>query len=339
MDRRRFFSMAAGAGVGVLLPLTVYRYMMHGMHGGYAGISNYLDDGPQAALRAITPNDDFYLMSSHNEPAVDLQKWSLTIDGLVDHPLKFTYGDMMQLAPYETTLTLECISNPVGGGMVGNAVWKGTLLKPLLERAGIQPRAKYAALYAAEGYSTGNTIDRILRPENFLAWEMNGEPLPRGHGFPLRIFLPGKYGMKMPKWLTRIEFVDHEYLGYWEWQGWSNSAERQLQAVIDDPHDRAQISGKNFVVTGWAIANQAGVRKVEISTDGGDTWAEAQIFSNPMPTQMWALWKYVWINPPKGKHTIEVRATDGNGKLQRSSASGEWPDGATGYHSIDVEVG
>src|ERR1700691_876831 len=109
MDRRRFFSMVAGAGVGVLLPLTVYRYMMHGMHGGYAGIRDYLDDGPQAALRAITPNDDFYLMSSHSEPAVDLQKWSLTIDGLVDRPLRFSYGEMMDLAPYETTLTLECI--------------------------------------------------------------------------------------------------------------------------------------------------------------------------------------------------------------------------------------
>jgi hypothetical protein len=108
--------------------------------------------------------------------------------------------------------------------------------------------------------------------------------------------------------------------------------------VIDDPHDHARISGTNFVLTGWAIANEAGVRKVEVSTDGGHTWNEAQIFSNPFPSQVWAFWKYVWINPPRGKQTIEVRATDGDGKLQSSSVSGEWPDGASGYHYVAVEV-
>ena len=224
MDRRRFFSIVAGAGVGVLLPLSAYRYMMHGTNVGYVGVKAYLKDGPLAALRAITPNDDFYLTSSHGEPRVDPDKWSLTIDGLVDHPQRFSYDEIRKLPPFETMLTLECISNPVGGGFVGNASWHGTELRPLLDRAGIKPQAKYVALYAAEGYSTGHTLERILHPENFLAWQMNGEPLPRQHGFPLRIFIPGKYGMKMPKWLTRIEFVDKEYLGYWEWQGWSNTS-------------------------------------------------------------------------------------------------------------------
>jgi DMSO/TMAO reductase YedYZ molybdopterin-dependent catalytic subunit len=338
MDRRRFFSMAAGAGVGILLPLSVYRYMMEGTNVGHAGVKYYLQYGPQAALRAISPNDDFYLTSSHGEPAVDPAKWSLTIDGLVDHPLRFNYDEIRQLPPYETTLTLECISNQVGGGLIGNAVWKGTALCPLLDRAGIRPQAKYAALYAAEGYSTGHTLERILRPANFLAWEMNGEPLPRQHGFPLRVFIPGKYGMKMPKWLTRIEFVDKEFLGYWEWQGWSNTSERQLQSVIDDPFNRAQVSGTNFVITGWAIANEAGVRKVEISTDGGDSWDDTDLFSNPNPPLVWAFWKYVWMNPPKGRHNIVVRATGGDGKLQSSHSSGEWPDGATGYHDITLEV-
>jgi DMSO/TMAO reductase YedYZ molybdopterin-dependent catalytic subunit len=338
MDRRRFFSMAAGAGVGVLLPLSLYHYLMEGTNVEHAGVRDYLKDGPVAALRAITPNDDFYLTSSHGEPRVDPDKWSLTIDGLVDQPQRFSYDEMRKLPPFETILTLECISNPVGGGFVGNANWHGTELRPLLDRAGIKPQAKYVALYAAEGYSTGHTVERILHPENFLAWEMNGEPLPRQHGFPLRILIPGKYGVKMPKWLTRIEFVDKEYLGFWEWQGWSNNAERQLQAVVDDPYDHAHVSGTNYVITGWAIANQVGVKKVEISTDDGDTWDEAQIFSNPNPTQVWAFWKYVWMNPPKGKHTIIVRATDGNGKLQVSRSSGEWPDGATGYHEVRVVV-
>src|SRR5579862_2885562 len=338
MDRRRFFSFVVGGGVGILLPLSVYRYMMKGTNVGHAGVKYYLEYGPQAALRAISPNNEFYLTSSHGEPPVDPAKWSLTIDGLVDHPLHFNYDEIRQLPPYETILTLECISNQVGGGLIGNASWKGTALRPLLDQAGIKPEAKYVALYAAEGYSTGHTVERIQHPENFLCWEMNGQPLPRQHGFPLRIFIPGKYGMKMPKWLTRIEFVDKEFLGYWEWQGWSNNGERQLQAVVDDPWDHAKISGTNFVITGWAIANQVGVSKVEISTDDGQTWDEAQIFSNPNPSQVWAFWKYVWVNPPKGKHTIIVRATDGNGKPQRASSSGEWPDGATGYHEVRVEV-
>jgi DMSO/TMAO reductase YedYZ molybdopterin-dependent catalytic subunit len=142
MDRRRFFSMVAGAGVGVLLPLTVYRYMMRGMHTGYVNVRAYLNDGPEAALRAITPSDDFYLMSSHGEPAVDPEKWSLTIDGLVDHPLRFSYDEIRREPPYETPLTLECISNSVGGGLIGNAVWRGTRLCSLLERAGVKPNMR-----------------------------------------------------------------------------------------------------------------------------------------------------------------------------------------------------
>ena len=120
--------------------------------------------------------------------------------------------------------------------------------------------------------------------------------------------------------------------------GWFNTGECQLQSVIDDPWAGAQIQGQNFVITGWAITNDTGVAKVEISTDGGDTWSPCQIFSNPMPTQVWAFWRYVWANPARGKHEIQVRATDTNGKLQTSSHSNEWPDGATGYHTVAVEV-
>ena len=123
MDRRRFISIAAGAGVGVLLPLAAYRAMMHGTNVGYVNVKAYLKDGPQAALRAITPNDDFYLTSAHGEPGVDAEKWSLVIDGLVDQPLRFNYDEIRKLERYQTTLTLECISNPVGGGLIGNAVW------------------------------------------------------------------------------------------------------------------------------------------------------------------------------------------------------------------------
>jgi DMSO/TMAO reductase YedYZ molybdopterin-dependent catalytic subunit len=338
MDRRRFISVAVGAGVGLLLPYALYRYLSYGFGGEHINVKAYEQFGPQAALRAITPVDQFYVTSSHAEPAVDIGKWSLTIDGLVEQPLRFDYDDIRKIEPYETTLTLECISNEIAGNLIGNANWRGARLRPLLDRARLKPNAKYAILYAAEGYTTGHTTERLLRENNFLAYDMNGEPLTRVHGFPLRILLPGKYGMKMPKWLTRMEFVDREHLGYWEWMGWSNTGERQLQSVIDDPREGAQIEGQSFVITGWAITNDTGVAKVELSTDGGDTWSPCQIFSNPMPSQVWAFWRYVWANPPRGKHEIQVRATDANGKLQTSSHSTEWPDGATGYHTVKVEV-
>jgi len=338
MDRRRFISVAGGAGLGILLPYALYRYLSYGFGGGYIDVKAYEQFGPQAALRAITPVDQFYVTSSHGEPAVDIGKWSLTIDGLVEQPLRFDYDEVRKLEPFETTLTLECISNEIAGNLIGNANWRGTRLRPLLDRARLKSNAKYAILYAAEGYTTGHTTERLLRADNFLAFEMNGEPLTRVHGFPLRILMPGKYGMKMPKWLTRIEFVNKPHLGYWEWMGWSNSGERQLQSVIDDPRAGAQIRGQRFVITGWAITNDIGVAKVEVSTDGGETWSPCQIFSNPMQSQVWAFWRYEWANPSRGKHEIQVRATDANGQLQTSAHSTEWPDGATGYHTVTVEV-
>jgi len=338
MERRRFISIIGGAGAGILLPYALYRYLMAGTNVGPIGVRDFLKDGPQAALRAITPAGDLYIMSSHGDPAVDAAKWSLRIDGLVDNPLQFSYDEVRRLPPYETCLTLECISNPIGGRYIGNAVWRGTLLKPLLERARPLADAVYAVLYAAEGYTTGHALASILLPENFLAYEMNGEPLAREHGFPLRIFIPGKYGMKMPKWLTRVEFVDHAYLGYWERQGWSNTADRQLRAVVDDPRGAAHISGASFIITGYAVADASGVSRVEVSTDSGRTWQAVEIFSNPLPSQVWAFWKYVWANPPKGKHTLQVRAIDGVGRTQTPERSGEWPAGATGYHTVTVEV-
>ena len=324
--------------MGILLPYSFYRYLAYGLNVRHIGVKDFLDAGPEAALRAITPAGDFYLMSSNGEPRVDAEAWSLVIDGLVAQPLRFSHEEIRALPPYETHLTLECISNPIGGRYIGNARWRGTRLRPLLDRAGVKPEAAYAVLYAADGFSSGHPVDPILREDNFLAWEMNGEPLPRKHGFPLRIFLPGKYGMKMPKWLTRIEFVDREYLGYWERQGWSNYAERQVRGVVDDPGDAAGISGSVFVVTGYAVAGAAGVERVEISFDDAE-WQPVEIFSNPIPSQMWAFWKYVWVDPPKGKHTIRVRATDGEGRVQTAERAGEWPDGVTGHHAITVTVG
>src|SRR3984893_9559693 len=167
MERRRFISIAGGAGLGILLPYAVYRSLSYGFGGARVNVKNYQKLGPEAALRAIAPVPAFYVTSSHGEPAVDAGKWSLTIDGLVDQPLHFDYDDVRKLAPYETTLTLECISNEIAGGLIDNATLRGTLVRLFSARARLQPNAKYAILYAAEGYTTGHTTERLLRGANF----------------------------------------------------------------------------------------------------------------------------------------------------------------------------
>jgi DMSO/TMAO reductase YedYZ molybdopterin-dependent catalytic subunit len=337
IDRRKFLSYAAGGVIGAAVPYALYRYLESGVEAAPVGVANYLKYGSRAALEAITSNADFYLTSSQGEPAVDAAKWSLAIDGLVGRPLRFDYGEVRKLPPHEAELTLECISNSVGGNAIGNARWRGTLLHPLLDRASIKPNAVYAILHAADGYTTGLPVSRLIHPDNFLAHEMNGEPLPRRHGYPLRIFLPGKFGMKQPKWLTRIEFVDREYIGYWEKQGWSSDAERQVSAVIDSPRDGARLSGPRAALFGYAVSNESGVSRVEVSTDGGRTFEPAEIFSNPSP-QVWAFWKYDWSRPARGQHTLQARATDGRGRVQTAARAGSFPSGATGYHTVRVTV-
>ncbi len=340
MERRHFIAGLGAAVLGTALPYSLYRYLESGLSvldEREVGVRRYLDAGPQAALELITPNDEFYVTSSRDNPAVESKTWSLSIDGLVKRPLHLNYGEMLAQPPYQTTMTLECISNPVGGRYLGNARWAGTLLKPLLGRAGLRPEAKFAICHGAEGYTTAIPASRILWPQNFLAWEMNGVPLPPAHGFPLRAFFPGKYGMKQPKWLTRIEFVGGSYTGYWEGQGWSQDAERQIQSTIDWPRDRARVSGPAVTICGYALASEVGISKVEISTDGGRGWQPADVFSNPSPI-VWALWKYEWKNPARGGHTLKVRATDGRDRLQTAKDAGEFPSGATGYDAVHVTV-
>ncbi len=337
MERRHFIAILGGVVVGTALPYSLYHYLESGLDSQEVGVRRYLNAGPNAALELITPNDDFYVTTSRSTPDVDPRKFSFAIDGLVDHPLRFDYKQVRELPPYRTTMTLECISNPVGGKYIGNARWAGTLLKPLLDRAGLRSAAKFAISHGAEGYTTAIPVERLVSPLNFLAWEMNGEALPRPHGFPLRVFFPGKYGMKQPKWLTRIELVDHDYTGYWEAQGWSQDCERQIQSTIDWPRNGQRVSGSPIVLCGYALASEVGISRVELSTDGGATWQSADVFSNPSRI-VWSLWKYEWRNAARGSHTLKVRAIDGSGRVQTAKNAPDWPSGATGYHTIQVTV-
>ncbi len=337
MERRTFIIGAVAGGIGLLEYTFATRYMNSLRAPRALSVKGYEKYGEPAALVAITPNDDFYVTSKGSTPRVDPNQWRLKFDGLVAHPFTLTYEDLLALPRREKTLTLECISNPIGGTALGNAKWTGTPLKPLLERAQPLKEAAYAILYAADGFSTGHPLERLRNEENFLAYRMNAQDLPPDHGYPARLFIPGKFGMKQPKWITRLQLVNQAYLGYWESRGWSDSCERWAHARFSDLKEGAKISGKNFELTGYALGNLDGIKAVEISFDDGSTWEPTSLFSNPSPI-VWTFWKYVWISPKPGTYEIRVRAIDGKGRVQDTDPKGIFPDGATGQQVIKVRV-
>jgi hypothetical protein len=337
VKRRKFLIGAVAGGIGLVEYGFVSRFMS-GLHGPHRlSVKAYEHYGEKAALVALTPNDDFYVTSKGPTPRIDLDRWQLKFDGLVTRPFSLTYQELLALPGVEKVLTLECISNSIGGTAIGNARWTGTPLKPLIERARPLPEAAHAILYAADGFSTGHPTARLWNEENFLAYRMNGQDLPPDHGYPVRIFIPGKYGMKQPKWITRVQLVNKAYLGYWESQGWSDLCERWAHARFTDLESGAKISRKNFELTGYALSNLDGIKSVEISFDGGRTWQATNLFSSPSPL-VWSFWKQIWINPKPGVYEIRVRAIDNKGRAEDTDPKGIYPDGATGQQVLNVTV-
>ena len=304
-------------------------------------------DKPPHAFGGPTPNHDFYVTSYGSTPIVDASRWSLKIHGLVRRPLTLTYADITRMPLIRQLLTLECIGNPPDGNAIGNAEWTGLNLKPLLDRAGVKPNAVYAAMRAADGYYTGIPIAELMRDENWLVYRMNGEPLPPEHGFPLRIFIPGKYGMKQPKWLTEIELVDRPFIGYWEARGWSNEAWRKVNSGFFYPRrssgildvlsfDTSPSVTAPVDLTGWALAGPAGIRRVEVSTDNGLTWHAARLLEN-RSAYIWTVWQYHFAPVAPGDYQVRIRATDGNGITQPQSYA-ERGGGATSQPRMSIKV-
>ncbi len=275
-----------------------------------------------------TPNSQFYVTSYGETPSVGAGQWRLKIHGLVRNPITLDLNQLRAAPAVRETLTLECISNPPDGAAISNARWAGAALKPILERARVKPNAVYAAMRAADGYYTGVPVEEIMRAENFMPYLMNGAPLPPEHGFPVRLFIPGKYGMKQPKWITEIEFVDSPFTGYWEARGWSNEAWRKVNSGFFQPRppggllDILSLStaarAKSPVdIIGWALAGPSGIRAVDVSTDDGASWKPAELILNRSRYE-WTVWKYHFA-PPPGEYMVRVRATDGDGHPQPAS--------------------
>ncbi|HZP45172.1 MAG TPA: molybdopterin-dependent oxidoreductase [Candidatus Binataceae bacterium] len=335
LSRRRFLALAGTTAALASIPLT--------------NVLSATDGTETATARfgGLTPNERFYVTSYSGTPAIDPAQWTLKIHGLVNHPRILTYAEIRRLPAITQVLTLECISNPPDGDAISTARWTGTRLKPILDEAGIRPQAKFALMRAADGYYTSVPLSEIIREENWMPYLMNGVALPSAHGFPVRIFIPGKYGMKQPKWLTEIEFIDHEYQGYWEARGWSDEAWRKVNSGFFSPRPSggildilslrttARVSGPTDIY-GWALAGPSGIKRVEVSPDGGRNWSLAQIISNASP-YVWTVWKYHFAPPRAGDYTIRVRATDGNGTTQPPSDP-QMGAGMSGQPQLRIQV-
>lgn len=287
----------------------------------------------------ITPTERHFRVDidALNPPEIDLTNWTLTIGGMVDREVTLTYADLLDMDHVEKYATLACVSNKVGGRLVGNSVWLGVPLPEILELAGVDPRAEQVAAHAVDGFSTGFPLAAAYDRDTLLAIGHNGEPLTYEHGFPARLIVPGYYGfVSAAKWIQRIELTtwdDHD--SYWVQMGWAKHAPVETQSRIDAPRDGLSFAAGPRMVAGVAWAPFLQISKVEVKIDDTD-WVEAEL-SEPLSRHAWRQWRIPWVAVP-GQHTISVRATDGNGVTQTSELRPAVPSGATGYHTITVQV-
>lgn len=289
----------------------------------------------------ITPNKEFYVVSKNPpgfDPVVDGRKWSLEITGLVGKPVKFTYEEIRAMPQVTQVHTLECISNELGGDLISNARWRGVRLRDVLARAGgVSAKAIKIAFRCADGYTESIPVADAMHADTLLVYEMNGEPLPPSHGFPVRLLVPGLFGMKNPKWITRIEAVNYDFQGYWERSGWSDEAVVKTMSKFTAPGRQALRAGEKVGLGGVAYAGDRGVRAVEVSTDDGRTWQPAQL-KPPLGKYTWVLWAALWTPTGPGEYTLKVRARDGGGVVQTAQPTPTLPEGATGHHAIRLRV-
>ncbi len=288
----------------------------------------------------ITPNEVFYRIdTAFSVPRVDLQDWTLSITGRVDRPYTLTYYNLLDMRMVERDVTLSCVSNEVGGKLVGNARWQGVPLSEILNRAGVQSDAEQVVGRSVDDFTVGFPVEAAFDGrEALVAVGMNGEPLPFEHGFPARLVVAGLYGyVSATKWLTEIELKGwDEFDAYWIPRGWAKEAPIKTQSRIDTPRRGIRIPEGPRNVAGVAWAPTRGISRVEVQLGEGESWVDAEL-SEPLSVNSWIQWQVPWA-PVPGVYQIRVRATDGNGDLQTKTIRPAPPDGATGWHTIIVAV-
>ena len=286
----------------------------------------------------ITSNKDFYRIDTAlRVPTIEPADWSLTLNGLVENPYELSYDEILEMDLVKKDVTLTCVSNEIGGPLVGNAVWSGVPLSEIISKSKPLPEAQQVMCHSVDGFTAGFPIENIFDGRTaLLAVGMNGRPLPVIHGFPARLVVAGLYGyVSAVKWIKRIEICTWDGNdGYWIPRGWSKKAPIKISSRIDVPRERRINSGIN-AVAGVAWAPLSGVKTVEVSFDSGP-WQECNLGVS-LSGESWTQWAYKWDAKP-GKYEIKVRAIDNNGVIQSSNLASPAPNGAEGYDQISVRV-
>lgn len=298
------------------------------------------DLGVPGVSPVLTPNLSFYRIDTALVvPQVDPTTWSLRIDGRVDRPYELTYDELLAMPHVEADVTLQCVSNEVGGGLVGTARWQGVLLRDVLERAGVSRGAQQVLGRSVDGFTAGFPLEKAFDDSpTMIAVGMNGEPLPLSHGFPARLVVPGLYGyVSATKWLSAITLTRRDVDGYWIARGWSKDGPIKTASRVEVPRDLSLLDAGAVVVAGtaWAPGRKRGIVGVEVRVDGGG-WQQAEL-GGALSENTWRQWRWRW-QAPAGDHLIEVRATDRLGNVQTGRRAPVAPDGATGYHGVRVRV-
>jgi DMSO/TMAO reductase YedYZ molybdopterin-dependent catalytic subunit len=352
--RRSFLVAAGGVGAAAALTLATGRFVL-GHRGELVDPSAVALPRPARALPAVTPaqrlagveglsplftpNDGFFRIDTAlRVPQVDPATWELRVHGLVDRELTITYDELLALPLEEVDVTLLCVSNEVGGDLVGTARWTGVRLADLLDRAGVRADAEQVLGRSVDGFDAGFPIEAVEDGRDALiAVGMNGEPLPTRHGFPARLVVPGLYGyVSATKWLSAIELTRWEGVdGYWVPRGWSKRAPVKTASRIDVPRRGARLPAGQTTVAGVAWAPTRGIERVEVQVDDGP-WVPAEL-SGPLSADTWVQWRVV-VDLPAGERSLQVRAVDGTGARQPVGPRPPAPDGAEGWHRVAVQA-
>ena len=303
---------------------------------GYATVRRFatalaITEGNRAGSE-VTDVNDFYVVSKNigGDPVVNASNWRLNLP-----TRSITYDELLKLPAETVELTLECISNEVGGTLISNGVWKGPRVSDILALTTVPSDAIWLLMESADGYTESFPL-RELTPAHLLATHLNGAPLTSPHGFPARFIFPGHYGMKQPKWVTRIRFSASDQPGYWENNGWDERAIVKTMSRIDQPVDGAALAAGSAQFAGIAFAGARRISSVELSWDGGRSWHPGELQAEFSP-YAWRFWR-LSTNLGAGHYRVSVRARDGEGTLQSSRPAPTLPNGADGYHTISLDL-
>lgn len=288
----------------------------------------------------VTPVNQWYYVSKNLEafdPKIRADNWRLDVTGLVKREQTYMLSDLGKFEQVTEELTLSCISNPVGGPLISNGIWQGFRLADLLADVGLDRQARYLLWEAADGYTESLPLGQALERDVLLVTHLNGQPLTPKHGFPLRVLIPGRYGMKQPRWITRIRLSATDEPGYWVKRDWSKTAHVELTSRIDYPAEVTPVlmAGGETQLRGIAFFGTQPITRVEVSTDGQKTWREATLLP-PRTRYAWTPWTFAW-SPSPGPYQVAVRAWSGT-TAQKAEQKDALPEGATGYHGFIVNV-